>query len=63
MSGNDRYRCELDEDRKRAGWGLHSWIVDTSLPEEKRRIRLLPTPHAELEVAKLNGIKGREASS
>jgi hypothetical protein len=45
-----RYRLELDQDRKDAGWGLFYWIVDTL---ENKPLRLLPEQQAIAEMDRL----------
>jgi hypothetical protein len=48
-----RYKLELDQDRKDAGWGLHYWIVDTL---ENKPLRLLPEQQAIAEMDRLNDV-------
>jgi hypothetical protein len=49
-----RFILELDQDRMKAGWGSHYWIIDTTLTGWSRYLALLPTRDAEREVARMN---------
>jgi hypothetical protein len=59
-----RFITEIDEGRQKAGWGLFSWVIDTTKTGDDRLIRLLPKNEAEAEVARLNsGDPSAKASS
>ena len=55
-----RYKLELDQDRKDAGWGLYYWIVDTV---ENKPLRLLPEQQAIAELDRLNGVPSESVAS
>ena len=58
-----RFITEIDEDRRKAGWGLFSWVIDTTKTGNDRLIRLLPKNEAEAEVARLNSGQASSAWS